>query len=121
MKNIQELALAINKFYLFNFILFLALITVVASSFVIQFKVENLQNRLEVGRSEIIEKQDKISMLEVEWAYLTRPSRIRSLASKFLSNEGYSVAAQIKTQQQMNEFYIANYKSEKRQEFAANF
>ncbi len=113
----------INKFYLFNFTLVSSFLVVVILSFAIQFKVDALQGYINVGRDQITSYREDIEMLEVEWSYLTRPSRIRGLSEKFLENNSYSTASQIKTKAQMEKFYIANYekKIEDQKYIVANF
>lgn len=109
----------LNKFYIFNFSLVLAFFLAVFLSFAVQFKVESLQDKIVKGEIEISAFDEQIKMLEVEWSYLTRPSRLRDLAQEYLDG-GYSVASQVKAEGEMMEFYLANYEKAGR-EFAANF
>ena len=64
--------------------------------FVVQFKVEALQDEIAQTENEIAAYEDEIQLLEVEWVYLTRPERLRSLAARYLENNGYALANQIK-------------------------
>ena len=43
--------------------------------FMVQFKVEDLQDEIAKTETDIVAFQDKIQLLEVEWVYLTRPER----------------------------------------------
>jgi hypothetical protein len=121
MRNFKIFLSSLSKFYLCNFALVAVFVMVVVVNFMVQFKVESLQDKIEANKFEISSSKDQIALLEVEWAYLTRPSRIRELASKYLQDNSYSLASQIKSEEQMQDFYLANYKSEKVQELAANF
>jgi len=77
--------------------------------FFVQFKVENLQEKITQSEEEIAFYQDEIQLLEVEWVYLTRPERLRILASRYLQDNGYALVSQIKDSNQMEKFYLANY------------
>ena len=97
---------------LINFSLIFSLIFVIMLNFAVQFKVESMQDDIENMRVEISSYKDQIGLLDVQWAYLTRPARIRELSQKYLNNNGYSLASQIKTSDDMEKFYIANYEAE---------
>lgn len=77
--------------------------------FLVQFRVENLQDEIARTESEIIAFEDEIQLLEVEWVYLTRPERLRQLASRYLKETGYALASQVKNDVQMEKFYLVNY------------
>ncbi len=100
---------SLNKFYFCNLALFFTFIFVIFLNFVVQFKVENLQDKIEENRFEMSSYKEQINLLEVQWAYLTRPSRIRELSAKYLKDTTYSLASQIKSESQVENFYIANF------------
>jgi hypothetical protein len=107
----------INKFYLANGAVFAAVVLSVVLMFVVQFKVESLQERVLKTEGEIVAFEDEIQLLEVEWVYLTRPERLRNLASRFLQNNSYALASQIKDSSQLENYYLVNYKKAEAQNF----
>ncbi len=86
-----------------------SVLLVILLMFLVQFRVENLQDEIAKTESEIIAFEDEIQLLEVEWVYLTRPERLRSLASRYLKDSGYALASQVKNDDQMEKFYLVNY------------
>jgi hypothetical protein len=80
--------------------------------FFVQYKVESLQDDIFKTKNEISSLEDEIRLLEVEWVYLTRPERLRILVAKYLKNNGYALASQIKTVEQLEKLYPANYQQE---------
>lgn len=78
--------------------------------FVVQFEVEFLQEEMLRTENEIAIFEDEIQLLEVEWVYLTRPERLRMLASRYLQNNGYALASQIKNEEKLEQYYSANYR-----------
>ena len=117
MKEIWRL---INKFYLANFILVFSIIFTITTMFLVQFQVENTKDKIHKMESDISAAHDQIQLLEVEWVYLTRPGRLRDLSSKFLKNNGYALASQIKDRKKLEEFYYVNYQKLETPEFAEN-
>ena len=77
--------------------------------FYVQFKVEKLQDIIAQNRVNISDYEDQIRLLEVEWVYLTRPERLRQISTRFLKNNGYALASQIKGEEEIERFYNANY------------
>ncbi len=77
--------------------------------FTVQFSVESLQDEMATTESQIISYEDEIKLLEIEWSYLTRPERIRILASKYLKDNSYTVVGQIKDVNKLGQYYLANY------------
>lgn len=120
MKNFKVFFKGLNKVYVCNFALIATTIFVIMLNFAVQFSVENLQSHIEEMQDEIYSYKSQIGLLEVEWAYLTRPARIRSLSEKYLGENGYTLASQIKADDQMEQFYAANYVAEVEQ-VAVNF
>ena len=100
----KELWQSLNKFYFFNFSLFGFLLFSIFLTFLIQFKVEALQDEILQAENDISTFEDQIQMLEVEWVYLTRPERLRNLASRYLKDSGYVLASQIKSEEQLEYF-----------------
>lgn len=103
----------LNKFnflYIFNTLVILAVIMSGITMFLVQFKVESLQSSISKTKKEIIAYKDNIKMLDIEWAYLTRPERLRKLSKKYLENNDYITASQIKNKVELKEVYFANYK-----------
>lgn len=88
--------------------------------FVVQFEVEFLQEEMLRTENEIAIFEDEIQLLEVEWVYLTRPERLRMLASRYLQNNGYALASQIKNEEKLEQYYSANYQKSEAQEVASN-
>ena len=77
--------------------------------FFVQFGVEALQDEIVKTENEISAYEDEIQLLEVEWVYLTRPERLRILAARYLQNNGYALASQIKDAEKLEKYYFTNY------------
>jgi cell division protein FtsL len=105
----KEFWQSLNKFYFVNFSIFAALILSIVLMFTVQFKVEALQDEMVKVENEISSYEDEIQLLEVEWVYLTRPARLRTLAANYLQNNGYVLASQIKNENELKDYYFANY------------
>ena len=108
----------INKFYAFNFSIVFLFLFVVAGNFVVQFKVESLQDNIKGFQMEISDYNKQINSLEIEWTYLTRPSRLRALSDQYLNKSGYSTASQIKSDEDMKQIFAANYEKSLTQHLA---
>jgi hypothetical protein len=113
MKEIWD---SLNKFYFANFTIVFAIIFSIIFMFYVQFKVEKLQDLIAQNRVNISDYEDQIRLLEVEWVYLTRPERLRQISTRFLKNNGYALASQIKGEDEIEKFYNANYSIENPQE-----
>lgn len=98
-----------QKFYLTNSALISGIIISIILMFAIQFKVESLQDEITNAENEIASYQDQIQFLEVEWVYLTRPERLRTLAANYLQDNGYALASQIKNVDDLEKYYLATY------------
>ncbi len=105
----KELWQTINKFYFANCLLVASVICSIILMFLVQFKVEAMQDEMVRTESEIIAYEDEIQLLEVEWVYLTRPERLRTLASRYLQDNGYALASQIKDVDKLEQYYLVNY------------
>lgn len=55
--------------------------------YIVKYAVQDLQQEVEVARSELAKEQESLHLLNAEWAYLNRPERLRSLAEAHLSLE----------------------------------
>ncbi|MBP7710482.1 MAG: hypothetical protein KA100_05375 [Rickettsiales bacterium] len=111
----RELWEQINKFYLANCAVVAAVVLSIVLMFAVQFKVESLQDEVLKTEGEIVAFEDEIQLLEVEWVYLTRPERLRNLASRFLKDNSYALASQIKDSSQLEQYYLVNYKKAEEQ------
>jgi hypothetical protein len=100
----------IDKIYLLNFSAIATVIASVLIMFFVQFSVENLQEKLVRTESQIVTYKNEIRLLEVEWAYLTRPERLRDLASRYLTTTNATVSHQVKNFDKLQRFYEANYR-----------
>jgi hypothetical protein len=108
----KEIWGSLNKFYFANFAIVFAIIFSIIFMFFVQFKVEKLQDEIAQNRINISDYEDQIRLLEVEWVYLTRPERLRQISTRFLKNNGYALASQIKGEEEIERFYNANYNIE---------
>ena len=118
MKEFREFYHSLNKFYLANSLFAASVILSIILMFVVQFKVEALQDEMLKVKNEITAYEDEIQLLEVEWVYLTRPQRLRTLAARYLQDNGYALASQIKDAAKMEEYYLANYRKAEEKEVA---
>ena len=116
----KELWHSINKFYFSNIMLVATIFCSIVIMFTVQFKVEALQDEMSKAESDIVEYEDKIKLLEVEWVYLTRPERLRTLANIYLKDNGYTLASQIKETEKLEKYYLAVYQNSEAEEVAAN-
>ena len=112
----KEIWSSLNKFYFANFSIVFAIIISIIFMFFVQFKVEKLQDEIAQNRINISDYEDQIRLLEVEWVYLTRPERLRQISTKFLKNNGYALASQIRGEDEIEKFYNANYNIENSEE-----
>ncbi len=116
----KENRIHIDKFYLANLSLISAIFLSIIVMFAVQFRVEGLQDEISKTENDIVAYRDKIQLLEVEWVYLTRPERLRSLAAHYLQDNGYALASQIKGADKLESYYLANYQKVEAQEVAEN-
>jgi cell division protein FtsL len=98
----------IQKFYLINSTLFIGVLMSIYMMFYVQFKVSNLQDQANQVNRVITTYEDEIKILEVEWVYLTRPERIRTLAEKYLQNNSHIASNQVKEISKLQPYYTAN-------------
>lgn len=109
-----------NKFYFANISLFASVVFAIIFMFAVQFKVESLQDDMAKTEGEITAYEDEIQLLEVEWVYLTRPERLRTLASRYLEDNSYALASQIKDVDQLEKYYLVSYQKSREQDVALN-
>ena len=126
MKNLvkmKRIYKSFNPFYLFNFAIVSSFMMVMVLNFVVQFKVEALQDNVKDFEVEISEYNKQLNNLEIEWVFLTRPSRLRDLSNKYIEGNRYSLASQIKSDVEMKEFFASNYEASQlqSQQLAGNF
>jgi cell division protein FtsL len=67
-----------------NFVAVVALVGSAIYAYSIKYETIFHAERIVKLKHEIKAEQDEIAMLRAEWAHLTRPERIQSLADKFL-------------------------------------
>ena len=102
----------ITKCYLINSILAFAILCSVTLMFFIQFRVDNLQDKVNKVDNKISSLDDEIRVLEVEWVYLTRPARLRMLSEKYLQNNGYIASRQVKSTKELQIYYTASLRKQ---------
>lgn len=95
--------------YLINSSLMTMVFLVIILMNIMQFQVESLQDEVIKTKNEISSFEDEIRILEVEWVYLTRPERLRNIANRYLKNNDYALASQIKDNDEFEKLYNANY------------
>lgn len=106
----REIFSSMRRTQLFNLIAVTSVLAMILVMFAIQFGVENMQDSLGKTESDIASYEDEMRLLEVEWVYLTRPERLRNLASLYLKTTGYTLASQIKKTDQLAGYYLASYR-----------
>ncbi len=109
MNELKQFWNSLNKFYFCNVVAVASVVASIVIAFTVQFNVEALQDKMADTQAQIVAYKDQISLLEVEWTYLTRPERLRTLASRYLKDNGYTLASQIKDSGAMEKYYLANY------------
>ena len=109
-----------NKFYFANISLFASVVFAIILMFAVQFKVESLQDDMTKTEGEITAYENEIQLLEVEWVYLTRPERLRTLAARYLEDNSYALASQIKDVGQLEKYYLVSYQKSMEQDVALN-
>ena len=102
----------LNKVYFLNSLVLGSLLISIFTMYFVQYQVETLQDDIAKTKNEISSLEDEIRLLEVEWVYLTRPERLRTLVAKYLKNNGYALASQIKSVEELEKFYPASYQQE---------
>jgi len=117
----KEIWASVNKFYFFNLMVLAALTLSILLMFNVQFSVEALQDEMLKSEIEISTYEDEIQLLEVEWVYLTRPERLRALSANYLKDNGYALASQIKDEDRIEQYYLANYQEIEDQGSPRNF
>ncbi len=105
MNELKQFWHKLNKVYFFNFVAVASVLFSIFVAFSVQFKVESLQDEMSDTQAQILSYKDQISLLEVEWTYLTRPERLRTLAARYLKDNGYTLASQIKGSESMEKYY----------------
>jgi cell division protein FtsL len=72
----------------FGLVIWLIVATAVAVGlYHINYEVEALEEELEQVRTDIDRERERLDVLEAEWSYLNRPSRLARLARKHLDME----------------------------------
>lgn len=105
----------LNKVYFLNSLVIGFLLISIFALYFVQYQVENLQDDIAKTKNEISSLEDEIRLLEVEWVYLTRPERLRTLVAKHLKNNGYALASQIKSVEELEKFIPASYRQDTNQ------
>jgi len=118
--KMKEFWQSLNKFYFANLLLVASVIFSIIFTFLVQFRVEDLQDDMVKTENEIVVYEDEIQLLEVEWVYLTRPERLRTLASRYLQDNGYALASQIKDADKLEQYYLVNYQKAEEKLLASN-
>ncbi len=109
-KQIAQFWNSLNKYYFCNFAVVASVLVAITIAFSVQFKVESLQDQMAETEGQIAFYQDQITLLEVEWTYLTRPERLRDLTSRYFKDNGYTLASQIKNSAEFDvESGVKNY------------
>jgi len=68
------------KYFFIILVMFLSIYEV----FNISYKVQNSREDLAKIKSQIIDLENQLRILEVEWSYLNNPARIKKLSEKYL-------------------------------------
>jgi hypothetical protein len=97
-----------TKCYVINTGLALMVLFSIMLMFLIQFKVDSLQDHVNEADAKISALDDEIRVLEVEWVYLTRPERLRMLSERYLQNNGYIASNQVKDPDILQNYYTAS-------------
>ncbi|NKB54877.1 MAG: hypothetical protein GKS00_00920 [Alphaproteobacteria bacterium] len=63
--------------------------------FNITFKVEQIQDELNVLNKQILQEQKAVHVLQAEWSYLSRPERIEALSQRLLPHLQPPTAQQV--------------------------
>lgn len=71
--------------------------------FKIKLHVQSLNRELIKIKSEINLVQSDIKVLQAEWSYLNNPKRLASLVKKYLKNNSFILASQVKNLDSLND------------------
>ena len=108
MKNKNGIKLnTATAYYTSNIIMALLVMMSIYLMFYVQFKVDNLQDKVSEVDNKIIAYEDEIGVLEVEWVYLTRPERLRILSQKYLENNDYIASNQVKDVNKLEKYSLS--------------
>ncbi len=112
---------SLRKFYTTNILLAFGIIFSICLMFYAQYKVDKLQNRIDLVQRQIDDYKNEIKLLNVEWVYLTRPDRLRFLSGKYLKNNKNIIFAQVKDHDTLEKFYLANLRKHNQQELNISY
>lgn len=107
-KTIKKQVSNIRLYYLKNLFLSLGVILSVCLVFYVQFRTDMLQDRVDLMQSNIESYEEELTLLSVEWNYLTRPERLRFLSKKYIKENKGIAFYQVKNYQKLQEFSLAN-------------
>ena len=107
---IKDCSINIRNNYIVNFCVAMAIIFSICLTFYVQFKVDMMQNKVNMAELQIEDYNQDLKLLNVEWIYLTRPERIRKLSNKYLNKNQIIAYYQVKSYEEMQKFYMANLK-----------
>ena len=99
-----------KNFYIINIFIFITTLSTICFTFFIQFKVDDLSYKMLVIDKNIINYQENIKALDIEWTYLTRLERLEYLAKVFKEETSNISYEQVKSFEVLSEFYLANWK-----------
>jgi hypothetical protein len=109
-----------KAYYITNAILALMVLISIYLMFHIQFRVNNLQEKVSEVDNKIVAYEDEIRVLQVEWVYLTRPERLRILSEKYLNNSDYIASNQVKNVDKLQPYYLSNLEKYESKQLAMN-
>ena len=103
-----------------NIVIFTTMLLSVFALFYMQFKFQNLEEKLLNINSEISYYENNLNLLDAEMTYLSRPERLVRLSKKYLQGNNYIATNQVKKYEALQKHYLAKLEKYHKNRVALN-